>query len=128
MRFALTVLAIVLGEILGIYTAHLLAAPPVATITVEHGPMLPSGATARLRVAIDPRAENRGVWVAIEASGYAAAHYEDLNGANAPRTRWVEFKDLPDGSYTAWVRVIRQHGESSVNAEFTVGAADEEYP
>jgi len=87
---------------------------------------LPSGATARLRVTVEPNASNRGVWMAIEASGYAAASYEDLDGSRAARTRWATFKDLPDGSYTAWIRLIREHGEVSAHSEFTVGAGDEE--
>ena len=128
MRFAIAVLAIAIGEVLGIWVADVLAdvkSEPVAVI-VEHGPNLPHRATARLRVMVDPSTANRGLWVAIEASGYAAASYQQLEGAQSPRTRWVEFKDLPDGAYTAWVRLIREHGEVSNSAPFSVGAVEEE--
>ncbi len=59
------------------------------SIVVEHGPYLGMHMpTARLRVTVEPNKLNRGLWTAIEADGYAAASYEDLAGASAPKTRW----------------------------------------
>lgn len=101
--------------------------PPVGVV-VEGGRYLSSHATARLRVTVDPQKTNRGLWTAIEATGYATAHYEQLEGAQSARTRWVEFADLPDGEYTAWARVLREHGEQSASAMFQVGAGDEPFP
>lgn len=100
---------------------------PVAVV-IEHGTVLPHYGTARLRVTVDPQKANRGLWTAIEASGYAAAHYEQLEGAASPRTRWTTFTDLPDGSYTAWVRLLREHGEQSASVTFIVGHDDEAFP
>ena len=97
---------------------------PVA-IVVEYGTILPHDATARLRVTIDPQKLNRGLWVAIESTGYASAHYEQLAGAQAPKTRWVEFADLPDGNYTAWARLLKERGETSASATFIVGQGEE---
>lgn len=97
---------------------------PVAVV-IEHGTVLPHQGTARLRVTVDPRSMNRGLWTAIEASGYATAHYEQLEGAKSPKTRWVEFRDLPDGNYTAWVRLLRDHGEVSASLTFIVGQDEE---
>jgi len=99
-------------------------AEPVSVV-VEHGAVLPHKGTARLRITVEPSKANRGLWVAIEASGYAAAHYEELNGDKAPRTRWTEFSDLPDGSYTAWARLLKEHGEVSASATFIVGQDEE---
>jgi len=120
-------LAIALGEILGFYAADALAekkTPPVAVV-IEHGAVLPHKGTARLRVTVEPNKANRGLWTAIEASGYAAAHYEQLEGDKSPKTRWTEFTDLPDGNYTAWVRLMREHGETSANTAFIVGQDEE---
>lgn len=130
MRFWFFVLAIAIGEVLGMWAANVLAAPKVAPVSVaiEHGTVLPHQGTARLRVTVDPNKANRGLWVAIEASGYAAAHYEQLEGASAPKTRWSEFKDLPDGSYTCWVRLLREHGEVSASVTFIVGQDEELFP
>jgi hypothetical protein len=95
--------------------------PPVA-VAIEHGPILPHEGTARLRVTVDPQSANRGLWTAIESDGYATAHYEELNGARSPKTRWVSFPDLPDGEYTCWVRLLRDHGEKSASVTFIVGS------
>lgn len=124
------VFAIALGALLGIYAANALArakALPVSVV-IEHGPILPHKGTARLRVTVEPQATNRGLWTAIEASGYAAAHYEQIDGASAPKSRWVEFKDLPDGNYTAWIRLLKDHGEISASVTFTVGYDETEFP
>jgi hypothetical protein len=125
-RLFFFLLAIALGELIGLYAAHVLASSAPVSVVIEPGPVLPSHGTARLRVTVEPNASNRGVWMAIEASGYAAASYEDLDGAHAARTRWATFKDLPDGSYMAWVRVLKEHGETSASVAFTVGAGEEE--
>lgn len=101
--------------------------PKPVAIVVEHGPALPSGAVVRLRITVEPNPANREMWVAIEASGYAAASFEQLDGTSAPRTRIVEFKGVPDGEYSAYARVIAQHGEMSVSATFTVGAVEEAF-
>jgi hypothetical protein len=105
---------------LALVCVGLSAAPPVAVV-VEHGPMLPHRGTARLKVTVTPHSGNRGLWTAIEATGYSTAHYEQLEGADSPRTRWTEFKDLPDGNYTAWARVVRVKDEHSASARFIVG-------
>jgi hypothetical protein len=102
---------------------------PAVAVAIEHGTVLPSHATARLRVTVEPQKANRGLWTAIEASGYAAAHYEQLEGAQAPKTRWTEFTDLPDGEYTAFVRVLREgKPEVGARATFIVGGGDEAFP
>ncbi len=93
--------------------------PPVVAIHAE-GDGLVAPALVRLRVTVAPNKDNRDLWVAIEADGYAAAHYEQLDGAHAPITRWVEFKATPAGAYTAWARVIRARGETSASDTFLV--------
>lgn len=78
-------------------------------VTVEHGHIFPEPATVRLRVSVEPAPVNRHLWVAIEATGYSAAHYEQLD-ATSPRTRIVDFKDLPGGDYGVFIRVQRTRG------------------
>lgn len=127
MRLFFWLLAVAIGELIGLYAANALAKDkiePVA-VAIEHGTVLPHKGTARLRVTVDPQKANRGLWTAIEASGYATAHYEQLEGAQSPKTRWVEFRDLPDGNYTAWVRLLRDHGEVSASVTFIVGQDEE---
>lgn len=114
-----------LAALLLLTPGALFSADKAVAVVVEHGPVLPHDAVARLRVTITPSSHNRGAWVAIEADGYAGAHYEQLDAAS-PKTRWVEFKDLPDGDYTAWVRVMHDQGsDTSVSTPFTVGATIE---
>lgn len=130
-RLLWALLAISIGELIGIYAADALAEKPKVVpvaVAIEHGTVLPHKGTARLRVTVEPNKVNRGLWTAIEASGYATAHYEQIDGPGAPKTRWVEFKDLPDGNYTAWVRLLREHGEVSASVTFIVGHDEEAFP
>lgn len=89
--------------------AFLLTSGPPVAVTVEHGHIFPEPATIRLRVTVEPAKANRHLWVAIEATGYSTAHYEQLDDAS-PRTRIVEFKDLPGGDYGVFIRVQRAKG------------------
>lgn len=104
-------------------------APRPVEIKVLYGHVFGHKATVRLRVTVAPHKDNRGLWVAIEAAGYASAHYEELPADRAAHTREVEFKDLPDGAYTAWARLLREHGEPpSARETFLVGQSDSEDP
>lgn len=99
---------------------------PVAVV-VEYGPFLPSHSTARLRVTIDPHKDNRLIWAAIESDDHADASYRELSGASAPKTWWFDFKDVPDGQYTAYAHLSREHDAvRSASATFTVGAIEAE--
>ncbi len=126
------VLFIALSAVIGLVLVvplqrpHAAPTPEPVGVTVESGPNLPHEGTARLRITVTPSAENRGLWRAIESDDYAAASFETLTGATAPRTRWVEFRDLPDGTYTAEARLLRDHGELNAHATFTVGGGDDE--
>ncbi len=127
MRARLLVSVLVVGPLLFLVVAAAVREPPVA-VAIEHGAILPYRGTARLRVTVVPNRKNAGLWTAIESSGYASAHYEQLDGAHAPRVRWVEFKDLPSGDYTAWVRLLWAHGETSARVTFIVGHSKEPFP
>jgi len=114
-----------------VFVSGFSAKPPkvqAVTIAIEHGTVLPHEGTARLRVTVEPNTVNRGLWTAIESEDYASAHYEQIDGASSARTRWVEFPDLPDGSYTAEARLLKDHGEQSARVTFSVGFPEEAFP
>ena len=67
-------------------------------------------ATIRLRIRILPHASNRGLTVAAISEGFARSSWEDLPGANAPITRWVEYRYVPAGHYTIQVILARSDG------------------
>jgi hypothetical protein len=101
-------------------------APPAVAIKVLYGRFFPHEATVRVRVTVAPNRANQGLWIAIESDDYAGSHYEDLPGQDAPKTREWDWKDLPDGEYTAWAHLLKDHGEQSASDTFTVGAPEPE--
>ncbi len=110
--------------------------PAPVAVRVEYGPHLPSHGTARLRVTVEPHAWNRYLMTTIDSENPECETCfgrsdEELFGARSPKTRWVEFKDISDGAYTASVRLLREHEEPPLaTATFTVGAVgiDAEFP
>lgn len=114
MRTALVTLALVVS--LGAASPAPVAIHVLGTI--GHAP-----ADVSLVITVQPNRENRGLWVAIEASGYATAHFEELD-VHAPIQRIVLFKQIPSGEYRAYARLIRQHGEISAEDTFIVDGLD----
>src|SRR3990167_4997924 len=53
----------------------------------------------RVRVRVVPHAVNRGVTVAAISEGFTRSSYEQLDGLQAPITRWIEWRDVPAGEY-----------------------------
>jgi len=94
--------------VLGVTLACLLLEP--VTVTVESGYFVFEPAWIRLRVRVEPEAENRGLTVALHGDDYDTSSYEQLDGDHAPRTRWVTFKDVPAGVYTVTAIVERAEG------------------
>ena len=86
------------------------------------GDVGPAPADVQLVITVQPNHENRGLWVAIESSGYATAHFEELD-VHSPIQRTVTFKQLPGGEYTAWARLLRVHGETSASDTFIIDGA-----
>lgn len=64
-------------------------------------------AYVRLRILVEPDAANRGLYVALVSEGFETSSYEQLEGMDSPRTRWREFKDVPEGEYAAVAVVER---------------------
>lgn len=107
--------------VMGIAVACMAAASPQVAVVVEHGAIFTAPATVRLRVTVQHHPANRGLWVAVEATGYSSAHFEDLTDGNYPVTRWVEFKDLPAGEYLVWVHVDRAKAPTvRATSQFTI--------
>jgi hypothetical protein len=57
-------------------------------------------ATIRVRVALEPAAENRVLNVIADSGDYYRSSEIQLDGEHAPRTIVVTFPSLPGGSYT----------------------------
>lgn len=77
---------------------------PVA-IVVEGGTVKSEPAYVRLRVRVDPAPANRLLTVSIVSDGFSRASDEQLEGDRSPRSRWVEYHDVPAGSYMAHAMV-----------------------
>ena len=98
--------ALLLGALI-LALGVLLLAPGPASVHVEGGRYQRAPATVRLRVQITPDADNRAWQAGIESDGFSTNSSGELHGADAARTRWVEFRDVPPGEYVAYVVVHR---------------------
>lgn len=105
------------AAILLIFTAWLwgmlaLATNPVA-IHVEGGPIKTEPAYVRLRVRVEPDPANRWLTVMIVSEGFGRSSVEQLEGDRSPRTRWIDYPDVPAGDYQAEAVVERQAASRS---------------
>ena len=76
-------------------------------IVVESGTYQFAPATVRLRIRVEPDAANRALAVGLISDGYETSSLEQLSGAQAPITRWVEYHDIPAGVYAVVATVHR---------------------
>lgn len=64
--------------------------------------------TILLRVAVEPKTENRSIAVTLESPDFASVSQQQLEGASAPKTqRQQAYKDLPAGEYEIRATVSR---------------------
>lgn len=92
---------VVLGVVLGVAAA----ASPVR-VAVVSGNFLSEPAFVRLRVRVEPDAANRVLTTEIESDDFSTSSDEDLRHGTRP-SRWVDFKNVPAGVYTARATVTR---------------------
>lgn len=101
-------------------------APSPVSIAVEGSRFPFEPATVRLKLTIEPDSRNRWVWFGLDDGqtdrpSYVSGH--SLNGADEPRTRWREFRDVAAGSYAAFIQVQRVDGtEATARDTVTVQA------
>ena len=72
------------------------------------GPLGLAPCTVRLRVRVEPKAENRSIEVTLTSADFSSASRQELDGALAPATqREQTYPDLPRGSYEIRAIVTR---------------------
>ena len=89
-----------------------IAKEPRVRVTVESGVYAFEPAFVRLRVTVVPDAANRALTIALISDGFETSSLEELPGEQAPRTRWVQYRDVPAGSYTVSAVVHRPDDRS----------------
>ena len=89
-----------------------IAADDPVEITVEGGRMSLEPAWIRMRVRVERDPANRGLTVSAASEEFFTSSYEELHGATARRTRWVEFKHVPAGEYLLLAIVDRSPEET----------------
>lgn len=82
-------------------------------VTVESGYFQYEPATIRLKVRVEPDVLNRALSIAIYSDDYERGSLEELNGADAPITRWIEYRAVPAGEYAA-VAVLHRPADRPV--------------
>lgn len=87
-----------------------LRAEPSLTVMVEGGRQEPG--FVRLRIRVEPDDSNRALVVAAWSPDIETSSYEQLDGVRARRTRWIEWRDLPAGTYDVVAVVHRPPARS----------------
>jgi hypothetical protein len=72
-------------------------------------------ATIRVRVGVEPAAENRVLNVIADSGAYYRSSEIQLDGERAPRLLVVEFPSLPGGSYTVQGMLRDENGRRSAS-------------
>jgi hypothetical protein len=73
-------------------------------------------ATIRVRLVVEPSADNRALNVIADSGGYYRSSEIQLDGDRAPRLLVVEFPSLPGGSYTVQGMLTDSSGRKSASA------------
>lgn len=66
----------------------------------------------RIWLTVEPNADNRVACVVVDGPKYRSSCWE-LRGASAPKTTWLQFRDLPEGHYVVAGSVERVGGARS---------------
>ncbi len=92
-----------------IYALGMFAAAP-APIKLEVTPRIGRAPQLiRVKVSIEPHERNRQACVAYDGPVYRSSCWL-LEGSDAPKTHWLQFRDLPGGRYVVLGEVQRNDG------------------
>lgn len=69
-------------------------------------------ATVRLKLTIPPDKAHAFYCLSVVSDAYDTTSCRQLEGSNEARVRWIEFKDLPAGAYTAVVDIQTSDGRN----------------
>lgn len=83
------------------------AAEPLVIQVSRHHKFAP--ATLYVQAVVERDRRNRGLQVLVESEDFYRSSYESLDGDRAPRTRRMEFRDLPAGRYEARAILVDEH-------------------
>ena len=89
----------------------LAASEPRVSVVLEGDRVRTEPTLVRVRVTVPPHAENRALLVEAEGGAYYTRSSEALSG-ESPRTRWVEWRDVPAGAYTLAATLTDRVGRS----------------
>jgi hypothetical protein len=84
--------------------------PAVVLLAIQllTGPLGLAPCTVRLRVRVEPKAENRSVTVTLDSPDFSRLSEHPLEGEQAPATQpEQEYRDLPSGTYEIRAVVTR---------------------
>ena len=89
------------------YAVHMVVNEAKVRVTLEgqQHPFAP--AALRFRVRVEPDTANRALTVALVSAEYERSSLEQLEGADAQITRWIDFVNVPAGAYVAEAVVHR---------------------
>ena len=89
-------------------------------IAIEGGRVQFEPAHFRLRIRIEPHQDNRGLTAAAIADGFIIrSSYEQLDDSS-PRTRWIDWPDMPAGEYAVLAQLTRTQQTLTDRAAVTV--------
>lgn len=89
----------------------MLPAPEAVRIAVE-GPRIQfEPGTIRLRITVERDATNRTLIVGVTGADYESSSSEQLDGEEAPRTRWRTYPGVPAGDYITYAALQTADGD-----------------
>ena len=103
-----------------VWLGHVAIQQAQVQIIVEGGRIHFEPATFRLRIRVEPHQDNRGLTAAAIADGFIIrSSYEQLDDSS-PRTRWIDWPDMPAGEYAVLAQLTRTQQTLTDRAAVTV--------
>lgn len=101
----------IVGSMISAACLLVCAAEPVFTLRAERQP---AACHVRIRVTIEPHADNRSAWVRAVSEDGASEKVSawSMDGRDATRTRWVEWRAVPRGLYAVEGAVVGSDGHA----------------
>lgn len=84
---------------------------PHRSVSVRVSPLVSlAPASIRVRVTVEPFADQRVLRVDVEGEDFSRASEMPLEGLQAARSRWIDYAGIPAGQYQFMARVGTQAG------------------
>ena len=103
------VLGVLLACLAGV--GWMLIPAPDVQLVVEGPRVQFEPGTIRARITVERNPNNRALIVGVLAADFESSSYEQLDGEDAPRTRWRTYPGVPAGEYIVYAALQTSDGD-----------------